>query len=295
MIFSIDVEDWSQSVLNRSNPVSDRVYANTMHVLDILSANNTKATFFTLANVAEKFPALIHRMVKEGHEVASHGSNHKNIDAMAKAQMHQDIEHSVKTLEDIGGEKVIGFRAPNFSINEDVFEHFCEALAAQELRYDSSLFSIPVRKYKITKKYPLNTFKKFGIDEHYLTHINVAGQDFPFFGGGYFRLFPYAMTKYFHHQYDKNAVFYMHPYEVDTGELAEIKKRYTDIPAKWLITQFVRRGAVPSKLGRLLTDFEFSSFKNTYYAEFISKNKQSNAKTSSGTSCTINGSLMPTA
>ncbi len=267
MIFSIDVEDWSQSVLNRSNPVSDRVYANTMHVLDILSENNSKATFFTLANVAEKFPALIYRMVKEGHEVASHGSDHQNIDVMTKAQVHQDIEHSVKTLEDIGGEKVIGFRAPNFSINENMFEHFCEALARQELRYDSSLFSIPVRKYKITKKYSLDTFKKFGLDEYYLTHINVAGQDLPFFGGGYFRLFPYALTKSFSDQYDKNAVFYMHPYEVDTGELAEIKKLYDDIPAKWLITQFVRRGAVPSKLGKLLTDFEFSSFKKTYYTQ----------------------------
>ena len=272
MIFSIDVEDWSQSVLNRSNPVSDRVYANTMQVLDILSENNTKATFFTLANVAEKFPALIHRMAKEGHEVASHGANHHNIDTMTTTQMHQDIEHSVKTLEDISGEKVIGFRAPNFSINEDVFEPFCEALAAQELRYDSSLFSIPVRKYKITQKYSLDTFKKFGIDEHYLTHINVVGQDFPFFGGGYFRLFPYAMTKHFSHQYNKNAVFYMHPYEVDTGELAAIKKRYDNIPRKWLITQFVRRDAVPSKLGKLLTDFEFTSFKKTYYAGFSSIN-----------------------
>lgn len=293
MIFSIDVEDWSQSVLKRSNPVSDRVYANTMHVLDILSANQSKATFFTLANVAEKFPALIHRMVKEGHEVASHGVNHHNIDAMTKAQIHQDIEHSVKTLEDISGKKVIGFRAPNFSINEDVFEPFCEALAAQELRYDSSLFSIPVHKYKITKKYSLDTFKKFGLDEHYLTHINVAGQDFPFFGGGYFRLFPYAMTKYFHHQYDKNAVFYMHPYEVDTGELAEIKKLYQDIPTKWLITQFVRRGAVPSKLGRLLTDFEFSSFENTYYSEASSLRPQKYIE-KSGASCTINESLVST-
>ncbi|HIO92800.1 MAG TPA: DUF3473 domain-containing protein [Leucothrix mucor] len=268
MIFSIDVEDWPQSVLNRSNPVSDRVYANTMQVMDILAENDTKATFFTLANVAQKFPALIQRMVAEGHEVASHGSSHGNIDSMTPKEVHQDIELSVKTLEDIGGEKIIGFRAPNFSINEDVFEYFCEALAAQGLRYDSSLFSIPVWKYKITKKYSLDTFKEFGIDEHYLTHINVAGKELPFFGGGYFRLFPYALTHHFRHQYDKNAVFYMHPYEVDTGELAEIKKLYQDIPKKWLITQFVKRSSVAPKLGRLLQDFEFSSFKEVYYSEF---------------------------
>ena len=279
MIFSIDVEDWPQSVLNRSNPVSDRVYANTMQVIDILAENRTKATFFTLANVAEKFPFLIQRMVKEGHEVASHGVNHGNIDGMTPAEVHHDIEYSVKTLEDIAGEKVIGFRAPNFSINENVFEYFCEALAKQELKYDSSLFSIPVRKYKITKKYSLDTFEKFSLDEHYLTHINVRNKKLPFFGGGYFRLFPYALTQYFRHQYDKNAVFYMHPYEVDTGELAEIKKLYKNIPTKWLITQFVRRSSVVPKLGKLLQEFEFSSFKETYYSEetvkMISKNIES--------------------
>ena len=267
MIFSVDVEDWPQSVLNRSNPLSDRVYANTMQVLDILAANKTKATFFTLANVAEKFPALIHRIIKEGHEVASHGMSHGNIDAMTASEVHQEIEQSVKILEDIGGVKVIGYRAPNFSINEDVFDYFCEALATQGLRYDSSLFSIPVWKYKITKKYSLDTFTKFGLDEHYLTHINVAGKKLPFFGGGYFRLFPYALTKYFRDQYDKDAVFYMHPYEVDTGELAEIKKLYQNIPKKWLITQFVKRASVAPKLERLLQDFEFTSFKENYYPE----------------------------
>ena len=272
MIFSIDVEDWPQSVLNRSNPVSDRVYANTMQVMDILAENNTKATFFTLANVAEKFPALVQRMVKDGHEVASHGVSHGNIDAMSVAEVHHDIEYSVKTLEDIAGEKVLGFRAPNFSINENVFDHFCEALAKQGLKYDSSLFSIPVRKYKITKKYSLDTFKKFGLDEHYLTHIKVGKSELPFFGGGYFRLFPYALTQHFRHQYDKNAVFYMHPYEVDTGELAEIKTLYTNIPAKWLITQFVRRSSVVPKLGKLLQEFEFSSFKETYYSGEIVQN-----------------------
>lgn len=266
MIFSIDVEDWPQSVLNHSNPVSDRVYANTMQVMDLLAENKTKATFFTLANVAEKFPTLIQRMVKEGHEVASHGINHGNIDAMTPSEVHHDIEYSVKILEDIAGEKVLGFRAPNFSINEDVFEYFCEALAKQGLKYDSSLFSIPVQKYKITRKYSLDTFKKFGLDEHYLTHINVGNKELPFFGGGYFRLFPYALTQHFRHQYNKNAVFYMHPYEVDTGELVEIKKLYKNIPTKWLITQFVRRSSVAPKLGKLLQDFEFSSFKETYYS-----------------------------
>lgn len=276
MIFSIDVEDWPQSVLNRSNPVSDRVYRNTMQVLDILSEHKTTATFFTLTNVACKFPNLIQRMVTEGHEVASHGTTHGNIDAMTVKEVHQEIEVSVKTLEDLSGEKVIGYRAPNFSINESVFDYFCEALAHQGLRYDSSLFEIPVRKYNITKKYPLDTFKKFGLDEHYLTHVQIKGKDFPFFGGGYFRLFPYALTHYFREQYAQDAVFYMHPYEVDTGELAVIKKLYNDIPAKWLITQFIQRDSVAPKLGRLLQDFEFSSFQSRYYSPIAPLKNETN-------------------
>jgi polysaccharide deacetylase family protein (PEP-CTERM system associated) len=274
MIFSVDVEDWSQSVLDRNNPVSDRVYANTLQILDILTAKGQKATFFILANVSEKFPTLLLLMIKEGHEVASHGVDHKNIDLMTPQQIHQEIESSVKTVEDISGVKVIGFRAPNFSINETVFEPFCEALARQGLRYDSSLFSIPVRKYKITKQYPLDIFNTYGIDEHYLTHITIADRHFPFFGGGYFRLFPYAMTKYFSNQYAEDAVFYMHPYEVDTGELASIRKQDTPIPFKWLITQFVRRGAMPAKLTHLLSDFRFSSFQQTYYSDPSLERKQ---------------------
>ena len=94
MIFTVDVEDWSQSVLDRNNPVTERVLRSTHQVMDVLSENNTKATFFTLGNVAEKFPQLIQRMVKEGHEVASHGYSHQNIYSMSQKEMLEDIGKS---------------------------------------------------------------------------------------------------------------------------------------------------------------------------------------------------------
>ncbi|PWQ95308.1 polysaccharide deacetylase family protein [Leucothrix arctica] len=267
MIFTVDVEDWSQSVLNRNHPVTERVLHSTHKVMDILSENNTKATFFTLGNVAEKFPQLIQRMTEEGHEVASHGYSHQNIYSMSSKEMLEDISKSVKLLEDAGGQKVIGFRAPNFSIREHLFPEFCEALATNGIRYDSSLFPMKVIKYGIEKKYDLSIFKDYEIDEHYLSYITAGSYKLPYFGGGYFRLSPYQMTRFLSKPLPDSSVFYMHPYEVDADELEFVKKEYGKVPAKWLITQFVGRKGVPNKLSRLIKDYDMTSFKQAYYAE----------------------------
>ena len=277
MIFTIDVEDWSQSVLNRQNPVTERVLDSTHMVMDILAENDTKATFFTLGNVAEKFPQLIKRMADEGHEVASHGYDHKNIYSMNQKEMLEDIGKSVKLLEDASGQKVIGFRAPNFSIREHLFPAFCETLATLGIRYDSSLFPMKVIKYGIEKKYDLSVFKEFGIDQHYLSYIKVRGYKLPYFGGGYFRLSPYTMTQKLSKQLPESAVFYMHPYEVDTTELEFAQAQYGPLPLKWRATQFGGRSGVPNKLRRLIRDYDMMSFRDAYYSEkkHISKGEES--------------------
>ena len=267
MIFSVDVEDWCQSVLNNNNPVSKRVLNSTLRLLDLLDEYDQKATFFTLGNVAEKFPQLIQRMAEEGHEVASHGYSHKNIYSMNPQEMLEDITKSVDLLEDACGQKVIGFRAPNFSIREHLFPEYCEALAANGIRYDSSLFPMKVIKYGIEKKYDLTIFKDYGIDEHYLSYITAGNYKLPYFGGGYFRLSPYQMTRFLSKPLPDSSVFYMHPYEVDADELEFVKKEYGKVPFKWLITQFVGRKGVPNKLSRLIHDYEMTSFQNAYYAE----------------------------
>ncbi len=269
MIFSIDVEDWAQSVLDRSNPVSNRVYDNTSQILDLLAQYGHQATFFVLANVAEKHPELIRKIVDAGHEVGSHGCNHINLYTMSPEEVNDDVQRSVKTLEDVTGKKVIGYRAPNFSIRENMFEWYCAALAENGLKYDSSLFPMKVIKYGIERKYPLDVFHKYGINEHYLSYINVGKYKLPFFGGGYFRLAPYAVTKYFTKQFNEenSGVFYMHPFEIDTGEFAEVKRLYKKIP---LIRNqfFVSRGTVKNKLHRLLSDFDFTSFQRRYYYNY---------------------------
>ncbi|PWQ98204.1 polysaccharide deacetylase family protein [Leucothrix pacifica] len=276
MIFTVDVEDWSQSVLDRNNSVTERVLRSTHTVMDVLSENGTTATFFTLGNVAEKFPELIQRMVKEGHEVASHGYSHQNIYSMSPVQMQEDISKSVKILEDAGGEKVIGFRAPNFSIREHLFHPFCEALQASGIRYDSSLFPMKVLKYGIEKKYDLSVFQEYGIDEFYLSYIKLGKYKLPYFGGGYFRLSPYAMTNALIKPLPESAVFYMHPYEVDHEELSFVKEQYGKIPFKWRLTQFVGRKGIQDKLSRLIKDQDMMSFRDAYYPANVSRSDRAN-------------------
>ena len=268
MIFSIDVEDWAQSVLNNDNPVSNRVFDNTLRLIDILDEHDHKATFFTLGNVAKKYPELIRRISDAGHEVASHGYNHDDIFKLTPEEVMEDVSKSVKYIEDASGKKVIGFRAPNFSIREYLFEWYCEALATNGLKYDSSLFPMKVIKYGIEKKYSLKIFNEYGIQEHYLSYMKVGKQKLPFFGGGYFRLLPYSITKSLSSKLQENrAVFYMHPYEIDTGELAVVKSLYGSIPLKWRLSQFIGRDSVEGKLHKLMTDYSFTSFEDEYYSD----------------------------
>jgi len=149
-----------------------------------------------------------------------------------------------------------------------LFEWYCEALAANNLKYDSSLFPMKVIKYGIEKKYSLKIFNEYGLHEHYLSYMKIGKHKLPFFGGGYFRLLPYPITKSLSDKLnEKHAVFYMHPYEVDTGELAVVKKLHGDIPLKWRLSQFVGRGSVESKLHKLMNDYRFTSFEKEFYSD----------------------------
>ena len=268
MIFSVDVEDWCQSVLDNNNPVTDRVLNNTLRLLDLLEEYDQTATFFTLGNVAAKHPELIRKIADKGHEVASHGYNHHSIFDLSPKQVREDVTSSVKILEDISGKKVIGFRAPDFSIREYLFEWYCEALAENGLKYDSSLFPMKVIKYGIEKEYSLKIFNKYHLNEHYLSYMKVGKMKLPFFGGGYFRITPYFITKHLSKKLDQDrAVFYMHPYELDTNELAAMKREHEHIPLKWRLSQFVGRSSTENKLHKLLKEYKFTSFEREYYTE----------------------------
>ena len=100
MIFSVNVEDWSQSVLDRGNPITRRVWDSTVQILNLLDKHNIKATFFVQGLVAKTYPVLVEKIHLAGHEVASLGYSHKSIEKMYPAEFEQEMDRTIKTIQD---------------------------------------------------------------------------------------------------------------------------------------------------------------------------------------------------
>ena len=198
---TVDVEDYFQveafaGVINRRDweALPRRVVRNTDRLLDILADSGASGTFFTLGWVAERHPELVRRIVAEGHELASHGSDHYRLDQQSPAEFRDDIRRSKALLEDIGGAAVTGYRAPTFSIGvKSRWAH--EILAEEGFRYSSSVYPIAHDLYGVPKA-PRHPFCPLpGFIEIPLTTVRLFGRNFPTAGGGYFRLLPYAVTR----------------------------------------------------------------------------------------------------
>lgn len=266
MIFSADIEDWQQSVYDFDRAVSSRVVRNTSRLLDILSEHKVAGTFFVQGMVAEKFPQLIHAITKAGHELACHSYTHRRIYDLTEAQFRDELHRSVAVLEDISGEKVIGFRAPTFSVRDEYLDWYCDALKSEGIVYDSSIMIATVRGcYGFTDNGILQRIRDRGLDTYPMSVSKVLGKNLPVMGGGYFRIYPYWFNCWLAKDLDHDtSVFYMHPYETDTNEYREVS-RLVPISQKMRFHQFGRRSSVESKLKKLLHDYPFTSFKAAYY------------------------------
>jgi len=251
---SIDVEDYFQveafsAVIEPTSwsKYPFRAEENTKKILDILDKSSIKATFFCLGWIAEKSPSLIKEISKRGHEVASHGYMHQPIYKQDPTTFANDIERSKKLLEDILGKRILGYRAPTYSITEKTLWAI-DILIQQGFLYDSSIFPIRHDLYGIVdaprfpfwidkkrlkeiknNKWP-EPFKDFSIISKYfskgdgliefpITTFKLFNMNFPIAGGGYFRLLPIKLSLWALSQInDKEAmpfVFYIHPWEFD--------------------------------------------------------------------------------
>ncbi len=268
MIFSADVEDWQQSVLDFDRPVSRRVLHNTRTLLNILSRHQVRGTFFVQGMVSEKFPQLIHAISDQGHELASHAHSHRPLYTLTPAQLKEELRCSIDPLQQVSGQPVIGFRAPTFSVRTDMLNWYCDALLEAGIRYDSSIMPAQVRKiYSFENDNIVERIRSSGLDCYPMSVVKIRGKALPVMGGGYFRVYPYWLTK---HLVDrrldkKNSVFYMHPYELDEHEYREVGKP-AGISKKWALHQFAGRSGMKAKLDRLFSDYRFSSFRDHYYA-----------------------------
>jgi len=227
-VLSIDVEDYFHvAALSKSIKVADwpsispRVEENTRRLLDLFDRHEVKATHFVLGWVAERFPELVREIDARGHEVASHGYSHQLVYNQTPELFREETVKSKAILEDALGKSVTGYRAASYSITKKslwALDILCEL----GFKYDSSIFPIRHDRYGIPDAevlpHRLKTPNGGEIAEFPLTTSSLFGIKMPAAGGGYFRLYPYALTKFLLRRVEKAKkpiVFYLHPWEID--------------------------------------------------------------------------------
>lgn len=224
---SIDWEDFGQLFgmyhFNEiTEPVKGSIERQTDIMLDMLDETNNKATFFILGMLAKYRPQLVKNIAARGHEIGIHGQNHKAMFTLTPEQAAKDLKESVDIISNITGEKIYGYRAPFFSVNETNL-YVLEILTDLGLIYDSSIFPKKMPRYGIEgfsdkdALYDLPNGKQ--IVELPLTIANYFNRTWPVAGGGYIRLMPKMLVNKVFRDFkkqEKDSMIYMHPYEFDT-------------------------------------------------------------------------------
>jgi len=259
---TIDVEDYFQ--VSAFAPYIDRaqwehcecrVEGNVDRILALLERHGVHATFFTLGWVAQRYPQLVRRIVAGGHELASHGYGHARASDMTEAAFLDDIRSAKALLEDISGAAVVGYRAPSFSIGTGNLWAF-DCLAQTGHRYSSSIYPIAHDHYGMPDSPRFVHEVRPGLIEVPITTLRAFGRNFPSSGGGYFRLLPYALSRWMLRRVNavdgQAGIFYVHPWEIDTQQ-----PRIAGISAKTRFRHYVNIDRVESRLNQLLVDFRW--------------------------------------
>ena len=259
---TIDVEDYFQvSAFAPHIARSDwdqrecRVVRNVSRILDLLAVGGTKATFFTLGWIAERYPDLVRRIVREGHELASHGYGHERASDLDEAAFSLDIRRAKELLEDLAGCEVAGYRAPSFSIGTANLWAF-DCLARAGYRYSSSIYPIRHDHYGMPDSPRFAYRVDAGLLEVPITTLRLLNRNLPSSGGGYFRLLPYALSRRMLRRVNASdgqaAIFYFHPWEIDVEQ-----PRIAGIDRKTRFRHYVNIGRMEGRLQSLLADFEW--------------------------------------
>ena len=232
-----------------------RVEANVQRILEMLEGHATKATFFTLGWVAQRYPQMVRSIVAQGHELASHGYGHQRASDLTQDAFSADIRLAKSILEDLCDVEVIGYRAPSFSIGTANLWAF-DSLAAAGYRYSSSVYPIRHDHYGMPDSPRFAHRVGGGLLEIPVTTLRILNRNLPSSGGGYFRLFPYALSRWMLRRVNESdhesAIFYFHPWEIDVDQ-----PRVAGISAKTRFRHYVNIGKMQSRLERLLNDFSW--------------------------------------
>ena len=261
---SVDVEDWSrvgafENVIERSDwdGLALRVEDNVLRILDLFAKAGAKGTFFTLGWVAERNPALIRRIADQGHEIASHGYDHARVFTFTRDEFAADIAKSQAILEDASGAPIKGYRAPSFSIDPRTPWAF-DVLAEAGYDYSSSVAPIAHDHYGWPQapRFAFKPIQSSSLIEIPVTTAMVGGRRVAAGGGGFFRVLPYAFSRWAIRQVnaadERPAIFYFHPWEVDPDQ-----PRVGNAPMRSRLRHYTNLGKMAGKLSDLVSDFAF--------------------------------------
>lgn len=270
---SVDVEDYFQ--VSAMEPhyehtawdkIPCRVEANMDRILSLFDRKRIKATFFTLAWIAERYPAMVKRIVEQGHELASHGYEHIRVTTQTPQQFREDVIRTKGILEDLGGQAIRGYRAASYSIDASNL-WAVDILQETGHEYSSSIFPIQHDLYGMPEA-PRFAFHHHddGILEIPMTTVLAMGRRYPCAGGGWFRLLPYPLTRWafrrVNQQDRQSGIFYFHPWEIDPEQ-----PRPGGLSARTRFRHYLNLTRMESRLSHLLDDFHWDRIDRIFLKE----------------------------
>ena len=270
-IMTFDIEDWYHANYEEVDSsvcatYEERVQEPTRKILQLLKKTKTSATFFVLGHVAERFPKLISEIADEGHEVASHGYNHKLVYKQTREEFIEDIGKSKHILENIIGEKIIGYRAPSWSVSVSKTPWAWKSLKDVGFLYDSSIFPFKTFLYGDGKSNPYSheiyLEGNKSIYEAPPSIIKFFNARFPFSGGFYFRLLPLKVIEFGIRRLNRKscpAILYLHPREIDT-EQPKLRLNFRNN-----FIHYYNIKNTENKLCRLLSRHKFTSIEDMFF------------------------------
>ena len=263
---TIDLEDWYQGLtstgvrIDHWNSYEDRVVESSEHLLELFAAAGIKTTFFVLGYVADQFPELIKTIANSGHEIGLHSYYHRKVTNLTPEQFQDDLKKGLSAVESTSGQKVVGYRAPMFSINQTRIWAL-EILRDTGFLYDSSIF--PIRNiyygFPNAPRFPFFPIKGDTFVEFPMSTVRFMGVNWPVAGGFYLRLYPYQLFKRGLQSINREgnpAIIYLHPWDIDPDHPRP------NPTLREQFTHYYNLHTAEEKLGNLLRDFKFGPLRN---------------------------------
>lgn len=265
-IFSVDVEDWFHILDVPATPpieawdaLPSRVEANFLRLLDLFDDWGARTTCFFLGWVGERYPRLVREADARGHEIASHGYDHRLVHEHSRDEFRADASRARRVLEDIAGAPVRGYRSAGFSVG-DRTRWFVDCLIEAGYHYDSSIFPAAREHEGFRRPRRGAHILETGAGSLVELPVSVAdvfGRPVCFFGGGYLRLFPYSIIRRMSRQVAREGrpvVFYIHPREIDPG--------HPRLPMNWRrrFKSYYNLDSTLGKVRNILAEFRLTTF-----------------------------------